>query len=888
VLPLGAWLAFPWWAPPVAGMLLGQQGLDLKALELSRPAWRRITIDKLQLQDASGLELTLLSNELLVLRAFQQFELHTSELKLVRHPAGLEEKRTDSYPTALLSEYLPSTLLKSLPELRLRLAHFSYQEADSLVLRAAAPTELLLGPRGLSLSSQFELPLSEVRAPVDLLLEITDENTLKLQLEERAADPAKLQLNVSASAPDDQVSLTGELRLRDPAFVPLVSLESYDLKLPSLALETGFQISVKDLAISELIRQPQFSLHNTVALMAQDPSQYDTVQLNAKFDFSAIGERWELALDNVDTPRPLLQIRNRRQEEDHELSLRVDDKFALSGRVSSMNDIAIDTLNTPEKNNLRFTYRLNQERVAAADIHSIQWNGVIGPEADIALRFSSVLDGDVSKVAGLFKLQGVEWQALVDGLAPASFHLPMRVNLQSGNIQLAVQEGASISANQLKTASATLKKPRLKIPVQTIELNPQTLYPNKLSLALQAERLNTDIFTATSLAWQLELTQQKETVVAELKNHRQGIRFTPKGPEYSLPPYRIVAETKGDFINKKSAPGRVAFRLYNECNEVLLAGTLLDQQKLEMTVERTFSRANSLRNWLNLPQLTNDLVAGSLAAKMDWNFVHDRYPGLTLSLDKGNIEGDLGTFQGIQLSLSSETAESERRYNLNGEVKSVNVGLEASNFQFLLQAQPTEAQFKVLLERLEAEVFKGRVWVEEEKWVAGEATSIDIHIENLDIAEVIRSQNIDGLSTTGKLSGVQPMQLSAEGEFSLAKGTLSNTEKGVIRYQSELTNSPGVNQQLKFTMDVLEDFQYQRLQTETQYKDGNLLLYSKISGNNPSKTGGRTVDLNLNTEVELLPAFQVMRLQSGLEARVEKFFNPNSKVTNAAFCKAAN
>lgn len=188
------------------------------------------------------------------------------------------------------------------------------------------------------------------------------------------------------------------------------------------------------------------------------------------------------------------------------------------------------------------------------------------------------------------------------------------------------------------------------------------------------------------------------------------------------------------------------------------------------------------------------------------------------------------------------------------------------------------------IRQMNAKVLGGRVLIEDQRWVSGQDSVIRVQLDNVDLAEVIRTQNIENISTTGRMSGVLPVKLDEQG-LSLAGGYLSNTQGGVIRYRSAMSDSESLNQQLQLTLDVLENFKYQMLNTTVDYSEGNLVLRSNILGSNPDVAGGQKIDLNLNTEIELKSAFQAMRLQAGLEAQVENLFSGGNALSSQPFCQ---
>lgn len=138
---------------------------------------------------------------------------------------------------------------------------------------------------------------------------------------------------------------------------------------------------------------------------------------------------------------------------------------------------------------------------------------------------------------------------------------------------------------------------------------------------------------------------------------------------------------------------------------------------------------------------------------------------------------------------------------------------------------------------------------------------------------------MDGLYASGKLSGRIPVHY-INGQFNVSDGHMNSIDGGKIRYTTPLSQSTNINDQLKLTFDVLEDFNYTTLNSKIIYDDDTLLFKSAISGRNPTVANGRLINLNLNTEVGLKGALETMRIQSGIDLNIEAFIRSKIKHSN--------
>ena len=62
------------------------------------------------------------------------------------------------------------------------------------------------------------------------------------------------------------------------------------------------------------------------------------------------------------------------------------------------------------------------------------------------------------------------------------------------------------------------------------------------------------------------------------------------------------------------------------------------------------------------------------------------------------------------------------------------------------------------------------------------AGEFDLHLENLDVARIVATQNVDGLQASGRLDGVLPVSLDSQG-VRVRDGALQGNSPGTINYR---------------------------------------------------------------------------------------------------------
>ncbi len=349
-----------------------------------------------------------------------------------------------------------------------------------------------------------------------------------------------------------------------------------------------------------------------------------------------------------------------------------------------------------------------------------------------------------------------------------------------------------------------------------------------------------------------------------------------------------------------------SFILSNACEQEISSGAWSSVGgEISLSSYKQFSTESSLQHWLNVSDLPINLEEGSFSAEIalsvsEGGMVNDgssvdkelaankelskelskgrelssnkTVPKINIVLNEGGMITSFGRFEEVQFSFSSLPSESKRdqMYGFEGRVASANVGVPLEKLLLKGRVIQSSSGWSIDLSEARATIFDGEVELKQFPTKQGGGVRYALEFENIDLDKVVKTQDVKGLSTTGSISGEIPFTLEA-GVLQMGLGKVQNFDGGIIRYLSSMTESTDLHEQFKYTLKVLENFNYDLLDTVVSVEGENVMLKSKIVGRNPEFDNAQAIELNLNTELEWRPVLKYMRLQSGLKATLEDF-----------------
>ena len=155
--------------------------------------------------------------------------------------------------------------------------------------------------------------------------------------------------------------------------------------------------------------------------------------------------------------------------------------------------------------------------------------------------------------------------------------------------------------------------------------------------------------------------------------------------------------------------------------------------------------------------------------------------------------------------------------------------------------------------------------------LAREQNPFTLQVSGVDVEELLKLEQEQGLIGTGLIDGELPLVLTRKG-ISMQDGQLSARKPGgKLKYsanegvQTMAETNPGV----KLLVTAMEDFTYKVLEAIVDYTpDGLLKLKVRLEGSNPELEGGRPVHLNVDVEDNVLELLRSLRLASEISEKI--------------------
>lgn len=138
-----------------------------------------------------------------------------------------------------------------------------------------------------------------------------------------------------------------------------------------------------------------------------------------------------------------------------------------------------------------------------------------------------------------------------------------------------------------------------------------------------------------------------------------------------------------------------------------------------------------------------------------------------------------------------------------------------------------------------------------------------VKVKGIDVAELLKLEQKQGLIGTGVIDGELPLIMTDEG-ISMQNGYLGARKPGGnLRYSADdsVRNMAKSNAGVELLLVAMEDFTYKVLEAVVDYTPDGLLKFKiRIEGSNPELEGGRSVHLNADVENNVLELLRSLRL----------------------------
>lgn len=123
-------------------------------------------------------------------------------------------------------------------------------------------------------------------------------------------------------------------------------------------------------------------------------------------------------------------------------------------------------------------------------------------------------------------------------------------------------------------------------------------------------------------------------------------------------------------------------------------------------------------------------------------------------------------------------------------------------------------------------------------------------VDDIDLAELLKLADVDGLSGTGRLSGEVPVTITRDHQFVKAGSLRASQAGGTLTYKGGVGSAAtGANAGSAILFKALDGFQYKTLETTLDGDlAGTLSLQVHLKGSNPQLYDGYPIELNVSSD----------------------------------------
>ncbi|MDP6706020.1 MAG: YdbH domain-containing protein [Alphaproteobacteria bacterium] len=177
------------------------------------------------------------------------------------------------------------------------------------------------------------------------------------------------------------------------------------------------------------------------------------------------------------------------------------------------------------------------------------------------------------------------------------------------------------------------------------------------------------------------------------------------------------------------------------------------------------------------------------------------------------------------------------------------VPIEDIGVSLSLEAIPDSPLGRLRIDRASGRVDFARISVSEATLdpVAGRYR-LQLGVESLDLAKLLKLADVEGLEATGVLNGAMPILIAGE-EVVIEPSVLEASGPGVIHFTSEKARSALASggDQVALLLQALEDFRYQKLALGLEKPaEGSAKVTLSITGHNPEVLDGHPFAVNID------------------------------------------
>lgn len=462
---------------------------------------------------------------------------------------------------------------------------------------------------------------------------------------------------------------------------------------------------------------------------------------------------------------------------------------------------------------------------------------------------------------------------------------PVSLTYQPGQLALVLKESFNIEAREQTIAQASLPELRLSVKDHInctymlaqaswqcdsahISLTLPELYYPPYMMRSEPGMLTLNNLSGERNTWQVNADLDLPAIKLVLPNN--VIRFDRIYTQLQASPDGLKATANLHAANDKLVIGIKATHDIQQQH----GKAEIDLQPVSLDATHNIP-SKLLRHW-PYPLYIED---GELLAKssISWQQKQSQFAlDQTTLLQLDNIQGRFQQypFTGLRGKLLIKGIDDLRITSSDGlRLASIKPGLPVTDILVRAEASRHAGKaFIINLQQLEAMALGGKFSTDKTLLDFNrDKNHLPLNVRELDIAELIKLEQQEGLIGTGKLNGKLPLVLSKNG-LQMSAGKLSaQPPYGVIQYSGDerVTALAKSNPNVELLLKALSDFRYDLLKVNLDYApDGQLLAKVRLQGNNPELEGGRPVHLNINLEENILTLLRSLQFADEISRKI--------------------
>lgn len=413
------------------------------------------------------------------------------------------------------------------------------------------------------------------------------------------------------------------------------------------------------------------------------------------------------------------------------------------------------------------------------------------------------------------------------------------------SLKLKLLDGTTLSADRFSAGDTTINSSRFKLAGELTNTSNHWQYKGSVS---------TKQLTAGYQSRQLQLADIAADFSANAKQLAAKGRFSPA-----------------------TLPGQFNFLLNHNLSSGAGSVSIKPVTAIDLAAEDDHL-AKLLSHW----PYTFDLYTGKIKLGVDAAWSKHKDTRLSTDISMQDSGGNVGSilFSGLMFDHKLEILPKvQSRQSSEIRLNTVDSGVTISNISMRLAAKPsTRGPLpRVVVLQSKGELLGGTFTADDTVYDLNRSKNrLLIKLNNIDLAEVVKTQQLDNITATGRLDGTLPVEISKDG-INIAHGGITNQiNGGTIRYTPKNgTEQLRQNPLTGITLDALKDFRYSDLQADVNYlPDGELTIKIALKGISPELDENRPVHLNINTEQNLVSLLKSLRFAQGvsdsIDARVRR------------------